>query len=114
MVEAEGAVATDEPVITKQAAGRIADDDVGAGSRPGAGLRVEGLVVIPKPRARTGDRQTGACDLARTAVVKDDVGRARRQPRKRSGIDQVADRVVTVVAEPREHARGTGRADAGT
>jgi hypothetical protein len=47
MVEAESAVAAHEPMIAEEAAGRVADRDVGAGSRTGAAHRIEGFMIIP-------------------------------------------------------------------
>src|SRR5437764_15119272 len=63
MVEAECTLVAEEPVITEQAAGRVADNRVGAGTgaRPGRG--VEQRVIAEQPRPRAGNRQPGAGDL---------------------------------------------------
>ncbi len=110
VVEAERAVAAQETMITKQAAGRVADDRVGPLSGAGAGVGVEQLAIAEQPRPGTRDRQSGARDLAAEAVVQDDFGRADRPPGERGRVDKVAERIVAAVAEPQEQpGREAGR-----
>src|SRR5579872_2574912 len=50
MIEAEGPVAAQEAVIAEQAAGRVADDRIGAGAGASARLGIEHLAVAPQTR----------------------------------------------------------------
>src|SRR5579884_2950017 len=105
VVEAEGAVAAEEAVVAEQAAGRVADDRVGARAGTLARRWVEDAVVAPQPRSGAGDRQPCPRDLVAGAVMERDFGGAFRAPRLRRRVDQVAQRVVTAVAEPQEQPR---------
>src|SRR6516164_7431473 len=87
MIETERAGAADEPMIAEEAAGLVADNDVGSRSRSGAGLLVEHRMIVPEPRTRARYHQIGVCDLVSAAVIKSDDGRARRQPWTRHRID---------------------------
>src|SRR4051794_31457859 len=102
VVEAERAVAAQQPVIAKQAAGRVADYRVGAIPGAGSCIPVEQIMVPEQTRSRTRDRQSGVRRLSAEAIVQDDFGRAERPPSARRRVDQVAERVVVAVAEAQE------------
>src|SRR5271170_8137150 len=105
MIEAEGSVGAERPVIAEQSTGGIANYRIRAGAGSGAGRRVEQRVVLPQPRARARDCQAFAGDFVTTAIAKDDVGGAVRPPWPRGGIDQLAHRVAAALAEPKEQSR---------
>ena len=69
-----------QPMQAFEVYGRGAESVRAAGAR--AGRRVEQLAIANQPRARAGNRQLGAGDLAARAVVQDDLGRAHRVPRQ--------------------------------
>src|SRR4051794_39642080 len=81
VVEAEGAVAAQQPVIAEEPARRIAHDYVGPCSGPGAGRFIEEASIVPQPGARTGNSQVRARNLAAGGVVEDEFRVARRAPR---------------------------------
>src|SRR5260370_5373646 len=102
MVEAEGAVAAQQPVIAEKPAGGIANDDVGSCPTSGAGRFVEQAAIIPEPRARAGNSQVRTRNLATGSVVEDDCRVARREPRPGRGVDQMAECVVSRLPKPKE------------
>src|SRR6266446_128383 len=109
MVEAEATVATDEPMVAEEAAGRIANRYMRAGPRPGPRRCVENRMIIPQPGARAGNCQTAPRDLPPVAIVQDDLGCAQRPPRARRRIDQLAQGVIVTLAEPQKQACGQSR-----
>src|SRR6185312_6804974 len=102
MVEAEGAVAGEQPMIAEEPAGDVAYDHIGTAAGFGAGALVEHLVIAPEERARAGDADALARDLAAAAVVQHEIGRALAVPGGRGRVDQMAERVVRCLAEAQE------------
>ena len=110
VVEAEGAVAAQQPVIAEEPAGRVADDDVGACPGPGAGRGVEQA----RDSATAASRSRGSPGATRATSHPAPSYRmmsvvARRQPRPRRRVDQMAQRVVSRLAEAQEQPRRQSR-----
>src|SRR5262252_2701160 len=105
MVKAEAAVAAHQSVIAKEPTGRIPHHHVCFPSRSGSGHLVKPASIIPEPRAGAGDLQMRTRDLAPPAVVEDKCGVARREPRPGSRVDQMAERVVSRLAQSQKKPR---------
>ena len=106
VVEAERAVAPEQPMIAEKPAGRVADDDIGAvaGARPSRRRRTS------RDSARTASPSTGSRPLrarlrAPLASCRMRSVRALRVPRRRGRIDQMAERVVAAPSPRRRKSR---------
>src|SRR5260370_29438324 len=105
MIEAESPVATDQPMIAEKPARRVANHHIGMLTRARPSRGRKRLVIAPEQRPRARDADPLARDLSAAAIVQDEIGLAQRMPWGRSGINQVAKRVIGRLAQTEEQPR---------
>src|SRR3569833_1083631 len=105
VIETEGAAFAEEPVITEQAAGHVADHHVCAAARRLACRIIEHLAVTPEQRAAARNGDGALRDLYTVFVIQRQISRGVRMPRRRCRVNEMAKRIGGRLAETQKEPR---------